>query len=129
MDPQACLDMAFKTYKDGDLDAAREALADYFHWRNGSGFQPKGGDFAARELECKLYAWVTLHGRTEDRVELKETAPVRSGTTASGYGSRMPTAFMVRYVGRWYRVYCVGFSNAGTLYITARGKRVVVRIR
>lgn len=37
--------------------------------------------------------------------------------TATGYGSRIPTRYMVRFNGRWRRVYCRQYSNAGTLYI------------
>jgi len=37
--------------------------------------------------------------------------------TATGYGSRLPTQYMVKVVNRWRRVYCVCFSNVGTLYI------------
>jgi hypothetical protein len=37
--------------------------------------------------------------------------------TASGYGKRIPTRHMVRYQGRWRRVYICCFSNAGTAYI------------
>ena len=37
--------------------------------------------------------------------------------TASGYGRRIPTRHMVRFNGRWRRVYCCIFSNVGTWYI------------
>lgn len=37
--------------------------------------------------------------------------------TASGYGKRIPTRYMVRLNGKWRRVYCCIFSNNGTLYI------------
>lgn len=37
--------------------------------------------------------------------------------TASGYGRRIPTPFMVRLDGRWRRVYCCVSSNAGTCYV------------
>jgi hypothetical protein len=37
--------------------------------------------------------------------------------TASGYGSRIPTAYMVQVGNRWRRVYCAIYSNNGTLYI------------
>jgi hypothetical protein len=37
--------------------------------------------------------------------------------TASGYGSRVPTAYMVEVNGKWRRVYCKIYSNIGTLYI------------
>ena len=37
--------------------------------------------------------------------------------TATGYGKRIATATMVRYNGKWRRVYCCIFSNVGTCYI------------
>ena len=37
--------------------------------------------------------------------------------TATGYGSRIPTRYMVKFNGRWRRVYCRQYSNVGTLYI------------
>lgn len=37
--------------------------------------------------------------------------------TASGYGRRIPTRYVVRWGSRWRRVYCCRVSNAGTLYI------------
>lgn len=41
--------------------------------------------------------------------------------TKSGYGRRIPTTRMVRYGGRWRRVYCCIFSNSGTCYIDGPG--------
>lgn len=38
--------------------------------------------------------------------------------TASGYGSKIPTDKMVKYNGRWRRVYVRIFGNSGTAYIT-----------
>ena len=37
--------------------------------------------------------------------------------TASGYGARIPTEYMVQAAKRWRRVYCRVFSNSGSLYI------------
>ena len=37
--------------------------------------------------------------------------------TASGYGERIPTQYMIRVGSKWRRVYCRIFSNVGTLYI------------
>ena len=37
--------------------------------------------------------------------------------TATGYGSRIPTRYMVEFNGKWRRVYCRIYSNSGTLYI------------
>lgn len=37
--------------------------------------------------------------------------------TATGYGRKIPTRYMVQHRGKWRRVYCCVFSNSGTLYI------------
>ncbi len=50
----------------------------------------------------------------------------RMSFTASGYGSKIPTEYMVHWRGRWRRVYCRIFSNSGTLYIRHEGGRIVV---
>ena len=40
--------------------------------------------------------------------------------TASGYGSRIPTNYMVRIGARWHRVYCAQYANVGSLYIRSK---------
>lgn len=37
--------------------------------------------------------------------------------TATGYGKRIPTRWVVRYNGKLRRVYCAIYSNVGTCYI------------
>jgi hypothetical protein len=37
--------------------------------------------------------------------------------TATGYGKRIPTRYMVKHNDRWMRVYSCVYSNAGTAYI------------
>lgn len=37
--------------------------------------------------------------------------------TASGYGKRIPTRYMVQLNGKWRRVYCCVYSNSGICYI------------
>lgn len=63
--------------------------------------------------------------RTE-KVEVKEAllAWQKQGLqyTASGYGKRIPTRYMVKTNNRWRRVYCVISSNVGTLYVGTLGK-------
>ena len=44
--------------------------------------------------------------------------------TASGYGKRIPTEYMVNVDGRWKRVYCCIFSNSGTCYIESNRKPI-----
>ena len=46
--------------------------------------------------------------------------------TATGYGSKIPTEYMVKYNNRWYRVYCAIYSNNGTLYIISNGNKIKV---
>ena len=41
--------------------------------------------------------------------------------TATGYGNRIPSRHLVRWQGRWRRVYVCQFSNAGTAYIGKPG--------
>lgn len=41
--------------------------------------------------------------------------------SATGYGARIPTRYMVRFGARWRRVYVAQFSNAGTAYIGRPG--------
>lgn len=46
--------------------------------------------------------------------------------TATGYGKRIATATMVKYNGKWRRVYCCIFSNVGTCYIGKLSDKLVV---
>lgn len=51
------------------------------------------------------------------RVPLKVTDVPHGRVAKSGYGSRIPTQYMVKWAGRWMRVYAICYSNAATLYI------------
>lgn len=42
--------------------------------------------------------------------------------TASGYGRRIPSRYMVLWEGRWRRVYVCQYGNAGTAYIGPSAK-------
>ena len=44
------------------------------------------------------------------------------------YGKKIPTAYMVRFNNRWYRVYSAIFSNIGTNYIVSAGEKITVEI-
>ncbi len=46
--------------------------------------------------------------------------------TASGYGAKIPTSYMVHYLNRWHRVYCRIYSNIGSLYIVSKGVKIRV---
>ena len=71
--------------------------------------KPEGFQFTGRHTEEKvegLYSPMRHHA-------------AGLSYTATGYGDKLPTPYMVRYTGRWRRVYCRIFSNIGTLYIQA----------
>lgn len=51
------------------------------------------------------------------RVKLLKWQELGLSFTASGYGRRIPTSRMIRLGGRWRRVCCCIFSNAGTCYV------------
>ena len=46
--------------------------------------------------------------------------------TASGYGKKIPTSKMIKFGGRWYRIYCSIFSNNGTCFICRQGKEITI---
>ena len=48
--------------------------------------------------------------------------------TATGYGSKLPTRFMLRYNGRLYRVYSSCFSNVSREYIVVNGQQYGVQL-
>lgn len=52
-------------------------------------------------------------------VKIDTPAYMKAGLsyTASGYGFRIPTQYMVRRNNKWRRVYACCFSNVSTLYI------------
>jgi len=49
--------------------------------------------------------------------------------TSTGYGSKIPTEYMIRYKDRWRRVYCCIWSNCGTNYIISKKQKIIVDIR
>ena len=46
--------------------------------------------------------------------------------TASGYGKKLTTRYMIHYNGKKRRIYCACFSNAGTCYIIDNGEWLVI---
>ena len=49
-----------------------------------------------------------------------------SGQTTSGYGSKLPTCYMLYVGNRWRRVYAICYSNASTYYIIKNGEKIIV---
>ena len=49
--------------------------------------------------------------------------------TATGYGSKIPTRYMVRTIdNKWRRVYCAIYSNIGTLYVMHGKNKTIVNL-
>jgi len=48
--------------------------------------------------------------------------------TATGYGSKLVTEHMIKYNNRLHRVYCMCYSNSGTLYILSHSKQLILSI-
>ena len=48
--------------------------------------------------------------------------------TATGYGKRIPTTYMVKYNDKGRRVYCRIYSNIGTCYIGKLSDNLIVNI-
>ena len=62
---------------------------------------------------------------------LKEYGRVRetecpSNSSRTGYGSQIPTQYMVFIDNKWRRVYCRIYSNIGTLYVLINKERVII---
>ena len=49
--------------------------------------------------------------------EFKQTELPLWGRSATGYGRRIPTSYMVKHNGKWRRVYVCCYGNSGTAYI------------
>ena len=58
-------------------------------------------------------------------VEHKQTEAPRH-YSATGYGDKIPTTYMVKYLNVWRRVYCRIFSNIGSLYVIIKGEKIGV---
>lgn len=83
----------------------------------------------------KLYNTQPIYSSYTTSVEVKVSRLWAALTpwkpTASGYGKRIPTEYMVKFNGKWRRVYCRIYSNNGTLYIgklNEVGERLYIRV-
>ena len=48
--------------------------------------------------------------------------------TATGYGAKIPTIRVVRHNRRWKRVYCMIYSNVGSLFIMNMREKIYLTI-
>lgn len=54
--------------------------------------------------------------------DIRVTDSPSYGRTVSGYGGKIPTRYLVRYAGRWRRVYAMQYGNAGSVYLVVNGR-------
>lgn len=67
-----------------------------------------------------------LEDVVKGKIEAKETETPRF-YSASGYGRKIPTRFMVKVENRWHRVYAICFSNAASLYTVVGKKQLFIK--
>ena len=82
------------------------------------------------EIEAFLQHGETGGPYATESVEVKETDQPMF-YSASGYGSRIPTRYMIRQPGgRWRRVYAICWSNVASFYVGGRDRqpRTIVTI-
>ena len=58
-----------------------------------------------------------------DTFSVYRTATSPINRSVSGYGSKLPTHYMVKFGKRNYRVYAICYSNAASFYILIGGQR------
>lgn len=56
---------------------------------------------------------------------IKITVAPRS-PSVTGYGSKIPTRYMLKLDGRWHRVYVMQYGNSGTPYVIHRGRTSIL---
>lgn len=83
-------------------------------------------------MNTQMYVQVGKAGQPMQTVAVEsKESPMRHhklglSFTASGYGKRIPTTKMVKWEGKWRRVYCCIYSNSGTCYIGKGDNRMTV---
>ena len=54
--------------------------------------------------------------------DYKITDTIPRNPNVGGYGKKIPTQYMLKYFGKWRRVYCVCYSNSGSIYVNVNGQ-------
>lgn len=57
-------------------------------------------------------------------LDKRTTEPRAFRGSATGYGPKIPTDYLIKYEGRWRRVYVMVYSNSGSAYIIVNGAEV-----
>lgn len=60
------------------------------------------------------------------KVEARQITEPPRNRSRSGYGSKLPTPYLLQVAKRWHRVYAICWSNASTLYIRKGGQNVYI---
>ncbi len=59
-------------------------------------------------------------------VEARQITEPPVNRSRSGYGSKIPTQYILQVAKRWHRVYVICWSNSGTAYIIKAGKPLYI---
>lgn len=59
----------------------------------------------------------------EQLIIASKLVPWTGRRNVTGYGSQMPTDWMVHYAGKWRRIYVINYGNAGSAFVIVNGQR------
>ncbi len=59
-------------------------------------------------------------------VEARQITEPPRNRSRSGYGSKIPTQYLLQIAKRWHRVYVICWSNSGTAYIIKGGQNLYI---
>lgn len=99
---------------------AREA-ADYLAGHvSGEGYRETEHGLEV-DAALTLTAPASWPGGRYTRPELVEDVKVTPSRFHHGYGAKVPTRYLVRYAGRWRRVYVMIYGSGGSPYVVVGG--------
>jgi hypothetical protein len=55
-----------------------------------------------------------------DQVTSKRQTEPPPNRSRTGYGSKIPTSWMLQIAKRWHRVYVICYSNSGSAYVRTK---------
>lgn len=86
-------------------------------------FEEYSAGFAARTSAKIAEGNPPLKYTDPDTVtDVKLTTEPYYRRTASGYGPKIPTRYMLRINKRWHRVYMMLYGNSGSAYVLIKGE-------
>ena len=67
-----------------------------------------------------------LHNTYPDATIVNAPFTGHNGSGVDGYGPKIKTGYKMRIGNRLHRLYCMCWSNSGTLWVNVGGRQVIV---